>query len=190
VSAANETGTPLGGILDPTLLRRTFGSFATGVTVVTVGGQEPHGMTANSFTAVSLDPPLILVCVERNAIMHDALLRTGTFGVSVLGAGQEEVARHFASSRRPLGAEQFRMTECRTGELCGAPLIADAVAHFECELWRTYDGGDHTIFLGGLLALAGSTDDDALVFLRGRFGSLQRQLAGADGRAVDAGGSR
>jgi flavin reductase (DIM6/NTAB) family NADH-FMN oxidoreductase RutF len=155
---------------DTTLLRRTFGAFCTGVTVVTVGGPEPRGMTANSFTAVSLDPPLVLVCVARDALMHESLLGSGAFAVSVLGAGQEEVARHFARPRPP-GSEQFAFVDCETGVRSGAPLIADAAAHFECEIWRTYDGGDHTIFVGRLLAVAGASDEDVLVFLRGHFGT-------------------
>ncbi|MBY8870757.1 flavin reductase family protein [Micromonospora sp. PLK6-60] len=156
-------------VQDTTLLRRTFGAFCTGVTVLTVGGEQPRGMTANSFTAVSLDPPLVLVCVARDAVMHDALLRAGAFGVSVLSAGQERVARHFAG-RRPLGAEQFALVDTETGEHSGAPLIAGAAAQLECALWKTYDGGDHTIFVGRLLAISGTADDDVLIFLRGCFG--------------------
>jgi flavin reductase (DIM6/NTAB) family NADH-FMN oxidoreductase RutF len=166
-----RTGALAPEVRDPKLLRRTFGNFATGVTVVTVGGEQPRGMTANSFTAVSLEPPLVLVCVERNAIMHDALLGAGVFGISVLNAGQEELARHFAS-HRPLGAPQFRCVPVRIGEQSGAPLIEDAAAHFECELWRSYAGGDHTIFVGRLLAMAGASDEDVLVFLRGGFERL------------------
>lgn len=164
--------------LDTTLLRRTLGTFATGVTVVSVGGPNPHGMTANSFTAVSLDPPLVLVCVGRTAIMHEALHRTGRFGISVLSAEQEHVARHFANSRRPLGIQQFHITDCPPGPLCGAPLIGGAAAHFECELWRTYDGGDHTIFLGRLLSMTNGSDRDVLVFQRGKFGRLERETSG------------
>ena len=163
-------------VQDTRMLRQTLGTFATGVTVVTVGGGQPRGMTANSFTAVSLEPPLVLFCVERNAIMHDALLHAGTFGISVLSAGQEEVARYFAS-RRPLGADQFRSTDVRVGTRCGAPLIEGAAAQFECELWRTYDGGDHTIFVGRLLELAGTAAEDVLIFLRGRFGRLDTAAA-------------
>lgn len=170
-----ESG-PVPQVQDTKLLRRTFGSFATGVTVVTTGGDQPHGMTANSFTAVSLEPPLVLVCVDRNANMHTAMVRAGTFGVSVLSAGQEGVARHFAG-RRPIGDGEFAGTDCLSGAWCGAPLIAGAAAHFECELWRTYDGGDHSIFVGRLLAMAGSSDEDVLIFLRGRFGLLESDAA-------------
>jgi flavin reductase (DIM6/NTAB) family NADH-FMN oxidoreductase RutF len=164
-------------VQDSKLLRSTFGSFATGVTVVTTGGDQPHGMTANSFTAVSLEPPLVLVCVDRNANMHTAMVRAGSFGVSVLSAGQEQVARHFAG-RRPIGDAEFVGTDCLRGAWCGAPLIAGAAAHFECELWRTYDGGDHTIFVGRLLSMAGSADEDVLVFLRGKFGRLEPDVTG------------
>ena len=154
---------------DPKLLRRVFGTFATGVTVVTVGGTNPHGMTANSFTAVSLAPPLVLVCVERHAIMHAALDECGAFGVSVLAGHQEPVARYFADRRRPLGKEQFDVIEWSPGPLTGAPLISGALAHFECEVWRSYDGADHSIFLGNLLSLARDTGDDALLFVHGTF---------------------
>ena len=113
-----------GTVADTRLLRRAFGAFATGVTVVTVGGADPHGMTANSFTAVSLDPPLVLVCVERVAFMHNLLPKAGMFGVSVLAAGQAAVARHFADRSRPLGPEQFDVIDWRPGQLTGSPLIA------------------------------------------------------------------
>jgi flavin reductase (DIM6/NTAB) family NADH-FMN oxidoreductase RutF len=158
-------------IQDTAQVRHTLGAFCTGVTVVTVGGEQPRGMTANSFTAVSLDPPLVLVCVARDAHMHEALRRADAFAISVLNADQEEVARYFAG-RRPAGAEQFEVLDCRHGERSGAPLIGGAAAHFECELWRTYDGGDHTIFVGRLLAMDDEDyDDDVLVFLRGHFGT-------------------
>lgn len=155
--------------VDTKTLRRTFATFATGVTVVTVGGANPHGMTANSFTAVSLDPALVLVCVDRDAIMHASLVDTGTFGVSVLASGQEAVARHFANNHRPLGAAQFDFVECEPGEHCGAPLIVGAAAQYECAVWRCYEGGDHTIFVGSLLSMNRRVDEDVLVFLHGRF---------------------
>lgn len=161
--------TPSCDIGDTKWMRRILGTFATGVTVVTVGGDNPHGMTANSFTAVSLEPPLVLVCVERQAIMHTSLQDSGAFAISVLAGHQERVARHFADRRRPLGKEQFDAVEWLPGPLTGAPLITGALAHFECEVWRAYDGGDHTIFLGNLLSLARDEGDDALLFVHGTF---------------------
>ncbi|MGH3243509.1 MAG: flavin reductase family protein [Spirillospora sp.] len=161
-------------LLDTQTLRRTFGSFATGVTVVTVGGATPHAMTANSFASVSLDPPLVLVCVGHKAVMHQAL-DTGLFGVSVLTADQEGIARHFADVSRPLGAAQFEDVDCDTGPLTGVPLVAGALARFECEMWNTYDGGDHSIFLGRVLSMdrPGVDRDEALLFYQGRFRRLQ-----------------
>lgn len=163
--------------IDPVLLRRTLGSFATGVTVVTVGGPDPHGMTANSFTAVSLDPPLVLICVRQNAVMYQRLIHAGTFGVSVLAAHQEGVARHFARRNRPPGREQFDAVRWFTGGLSAAPLLTEAAARLECEVWRTYDGGDHGIFLGRLLSFDRRPDAGALLFLDGRFGQLHREAA-------------
>ncbi|MFI6066636.1 flavin reductase family protein [Micromonospora sp. NPDC051227] len=167
------------GVIDPDTLRCAFGAFATGVTVVTVGSTAPHGMTANSFTTVSLDPALVLVCVDRRAIMHTCLVEAEYFGVSVLAADQEDVARYFADRRRPMGSAQFDAVPCLTGRHTGVPLIAGAAAHFECRLWRSYDGGDHTIFLGHLVSLERSADADALLFLSGRFRQIGRERSGA-----------
>ncbi|WP_405090048.1 MULTISPECIES: flavin reductase family protein [unclassified Micromonospora] len=160
-------------VTDSTHMRRVYGTFATGVTVVSVGGDEPHAMTANSFSAVSLDPPLVLVCIDRDALMHQALSRAGTFGISVLAPDQEAVARYYADRRRPLGPEQFEFADWRPGGRTDAPLLAGAVAHFECELWRSYDGGDHTIFLGRPRGMRRYGDGEALVFLGGRFRRLE-----------------
>ncbi|MEV0001785.1 flavin reductase family protein [Micromonospora sp. NPDC050980] len=165
-------------LTDARLLRRAFGAFATGVTVVTVGGPTPHGMTANSFTAVSLDPPLVLVCVDRQAIMHQGLAENPSFGVSVLAANQEGVARYFADRRRPVGAEQFDAVDWTPGPHTGAPLITGALAHFECDLWRSYDGGDHSIFVGLLRSVHRQPDDEALLFLHGRFRQAVREPSG------------
>ncbi|MER7760778.1 flavin reductase family protein [Streptomyces sp. NPDC097619] len=157
---------------DRTQLRRTFGAFPTGVTIVTVGGNAPRGMTANSFTSVSLEPPLVLICVNKDAIMHGSLLRSDTFSVSVLSSGHETVARHFANSRRPAGADQFHDVEWIPGRATDAPLISGAVAHFECEKWAGYDGGDHTIFLGKVLSAARQPEEEAILFAGGRFRAL------------------
>ncbi|WP_253873886.1 flavin reductase family protein [Actinomadura rupiterrae] len=160
---------PSAEVYDSGLLRRAFGTFATGVTVVTCGGPNPHGMTANSFSSVSLDPPLVLVCVGRDATMNRMLRRSEYFGVSVLSAGQEPVARHFAGRRRALGAAQFDPVDWMPGELTRVPLIDGALAWFECRRWRDYDGGDHTIYTGRLLSMRRQEAGDALLFYDGRF---------------------
>ncbi|MEZ0075132.1 flavin reductase family protein [Planotetraspora sp. GP83] len=156
-------------VTDPKVLRRAFGAFATGVTVVTTGGPVPHAMTANSFTSVSLDPPLVLVCIDRGAVMHQCLSMADSFGVSVLASHQENEARHFANRYRALGAAQFENVAWLSGELTAVPLIAGAVARFECEVWRSYEGGDHTIFIGKVLSIYQQTDRDGLLVYRGKF---------------------
>jgi flavin reductase len=165
---------PAQQVIDAKSLRRAFATFATGVTVVTVGGPTPHGMTANSFTSVSIDPPLVLVCIGRDAIMHRQLEEVGHFGVSVLAEHQEGVAKHFANRWRPLGAAQFEAVDWQPGPHTGAPLIAGALTRFECEPWRSYDGGDHTIFLGRILGLDqdGAAGEEALLFFSGGFHRL------------------
>jgi len=84
-------------------MRNVCGLFATGITVITAGGDMPHSMTANAFTSVSLDPPLVLVCVDRDARLHESILAAKSFAVSVLGAGQADLAKHFADRSRPAG---------------------------------------------------------------------------------------
>ncbi|WP_318219324.1 flavin reductase family protein [Streptomyces sp. SCL15-6] len=161
-----------GEAADPERLRSALGTFATGVTVVTVGGSSPHGMTANSFTSVSLDPALVLVCLGQDTVMHRVLAEADTFSVSVLDAGQEEVARHFADRSRPRGPAQFETVGWVPGRSADAPLIAGAAAHFECAKWRAYEGGDHTICVGRVLTLRESPDREPLLFHRGRFRRL------------------
>ncbi|MET8233598.1 flavin reductase family protein [Micromonospora sp. NPDC005298] len=150
-------------------LRRVFGAFATGVTVVTVGGEIAHGMTANSFTAVSLDPPLVLVCVGRDALMHDILEQRPTFAVSILAADQTALARYFADKRRPVGQDQFNAVPWSPGTYSDAPLIDGSLAHLECELEQRHEAGDHTIYVGRVLSLWRRPGDDALLFLNGQF---------------------
>ncbi|MFG3407987.1 flavin reductase family protein [Streptomyces sp. NPDC048142] len=159
-------------------LRGAYGTFPTGVTVITVGGNSPRGMTANSFTSVSLSPPLILICVGKDALMHTSLDRSPTFSVSVLHAGQEAVARHFADHSRPVGTGQFDTVAWQPGPKSGAPLITGAITHLECEKKNLYEGGDHTIFLGEVLHAARRPLHEALLFSGGRFHRLTPQHEG------------
>ncbi|HST47983.1 flavin reductase family protein [Jatrophihabitans sp.] len=158
--------------LDRTGLRRVFGRFTTGVTVVTTGGSAPHGMTANSFTSVSLSPPLVLICVLREAAMHEAVLEHKYFAVSVLSADQEDLARYFADRHRPRGIQQFDLVDWFPGRCSGSPLVAGALAWLECSLTATYDGGDHSIFLGEVLDVGLRDTEDALLFYNGVFHGL------------------
>jgi flavin reductase len=127
------------GVVVSRSLRSCLGRFATGVVVVTFDGPDgPRGVTVNSFTSVSMEPPLVLVAVARGARSHDTL-KGRPFCVNVLGAEQEPIARQFAG------------TGCGTAvwvEDVSVPRLAGVLAHLECRPWRHYDGGDHTLFLG------------------------------------------
>ncbi|MEU0213039.1 flavin reductase family protein [Streptomyces canus] len=158
--------------LDRHGMRRVLGRFTTGVTVVTTGGDTPHGMTANSFTSVSLSPPLVLICVLRETTMHEAVLDRKSFAVSVLSARQQELARYFADRRRPRGIQQFAPVDWTPGRFTGSPVVAGALAWLECSLMATHDGGDHSIFVGKVLDMGFREEDDALLFFSGAFHDL------------------
>jgi flavin reductase (DIM6/NTAB) family NADH-FMN oxidoreductase RutF len=153
-------------------LRDVMRHFATGVTVITTGGENMHGMTANAFTSVSLNPPLVACCVAGTAYMHEAISRQGEFAVSILGADQEHLARHFTDRNRPRGPAQFDRVGARRGRWVDAPLLAGATAWLECRLAMSHDGGDHTIFLGEVLSTARSGNASALLFHGGDYHNL------------------
>jgi flavin reductase (DIM6/NTAB) family NADH-FMN oxidoreductase RutF len=152
--------------LEPAQIRRTLGRFCTGVTVVTTADEdgEIHAMTANAFTSVSLDPPLVLVSVDHRARMHRLLPRTGRYGVSILAADQERTALHFAG--RPL-AEHGDMFEW-AGPF---PLVRGAIAHVGCRLHGHHAAGDHTLYLGHVDHLS-SRPGKPLLFHAGAFGRV------------------
>jgi flavin reductase (DIM6/NTAB) family NADH-FMN oxidoreductase RutF len=140
-------------------LRSCLSRFVTGVAVVTFDGPRGRsGITCNSFTSVSLDPPLVLVSVARSARSHDDL-HDRAFCVNVLGAEQEATARSFAG--RPAGEPAWLDHPV-------APRLAGPLAWLACEPWREYDGGDHTLFLG-LVSDFGYRDGDALGYANSRF---------------------
>lgn len=126
-------------------LRRALGQFATGVAVVTTraGDGRRVGMTANSFSSVSLDPPLVLWSLARQSPSLADFTAASHFGINVLAAGQHDVSRQFAT---PL-PDKFGGVDC-VDTIAGVPLLAGALAHFVCRNRRQYDGGDHLIFIG------------------------------------------
>jgi flavin reductase len=150
-------------------LRSVLGRFATGVTVVAAGRDAPCGMTANSFTSVSVNPPLILVCVNRSAAIHGALTQAGTFAVSVLSARQERVARYFADHGRPRGPDEFDTVSWSPAPRTGSPILHGALAWLDCALTGAYDAGDHVIVLGSVLDSGFGPEQDALLFFAGGF---------------------
>lgn len=154
-------------VMDAQRFREVLGSYPTGVTVVTArdGGGEPFGLTVNSFTSVSLDPPLVLVCIDRLASSHDALLDAGTFVVNVLARDQTGLAARFATD--PSG-ERFLDLNWDEGPL-GDPVLPGGVAWLACTLEAVHPAGDHSILVGGVEE-AFSSGRDALVFHRGAYG--------------------
>lgn len=137
--------------VDAAEYRRIVGRFATGVTVVTTGVEGTiHGMTANAFTSVSLDPLLVLVCVDMEAGLHELLPRSRTFAVNVLSAEQEHLSRWFASKRRPEGYGQFDGIAWRPAPVTGSPLLDGGLAYLDCDVADILKGGDHSIFLGAV----------------------------------------
>jgi flavin reductase (DIM6/NTAB) family NADH-FMN oxidoreductase RutF len=163
--------------IDPRELRRAFGSFPTGVTICATLDAEgqPVGFTANSFTSVSLEPPLLLVCLSATASSRDAFGAAGRFGVSVLGAAQREASTVFATR----GADKFASVVW-SARVTGAPLIDGAVARFDCLTERILPAGDHVILLGRVVAFD-STRDEPLGYCRGAYVSF-----GFDSEAFDA----
>ena len=167
-----KVGTPLrpGKLLDTAEFRRILGHWATGVAVVTARTPEGHpcGLTANAIASVSLEPPLVLACIEHRSHTHECILGSGAFALAVLDDAQERLARRFAGDQPDPKFEGVAFREERTG----APVLEDALAWLDCRLWQAYPGGDHTIFVGEVLA-AGTRTGAPLLFYRGGYGGLR-----------------
>lgn len=150
--------------LPQSALRAVMACFPTGVTVVATRDADggPIGLTVNSFTSVSLDPPLVLVCIDRASQSHDRLLEAGAFAVSILAAGQADVARRFAS--RP-SAGRFHGVSWFAAP-SGSPVLAGSAAWIDCDVHEVITAGDHTIVLG-LARAGGASDAPVLLFHRG-----------------------
>lgn len=156
----------------PASFRAVLAQFATGVGVMTsASAGVPHGMTVNALASVSLQPLLVLVCVERDSIMAGVVAEAGVFGLSLLTADQRRLSDHFANPDRPEGDEQFTAVPYDTAET-GAPLLEEALAWIDCRVWALHDGGDHVIVVGEVLALDFREDAEALVYFRSGYGSL------------------
>lgn len=153
---------------DPFQFRHLLGRFATGVTILTVVTPDgrPLGMTATSLASVSLQPPLLSVCVDHEADMHEAILAVPEFVVNVLASPQEALARRFADEYE----DRFDGIGYRRSPK-GLILLDGALAHIECERYAEYPGGDHTIVLGRVTG--GSTSDGRpLLYYRGGYAAL------------------
>jgi len=139
--------------------------WATGVTIITTMGPDgPHGMTANSFTGVSLDPPFILVCVSHQSRTHEHLKQNGAFGVHILHAGQEKLSQRCAGLSGEHGNRIADLPHS-IGPF-GVPLLNDCLTALGCSVEAAYDGGDHTIFLAEVHCARIGTDAPLLYFNR------------------------
>ena len=157
--------------MDSRAFREALGNFPTGVAVVTAGqaDQQAHiGITVNSFTSVSLDPPLVLWCMDRRSYRHDIFADAAGFTVSILGTGHQEVSSRLA---RP-GEHALDGIALLATEL-GPPALADSLAVFECVTEQKLEGGDHTIFLGRVVRFSRPSDSAPLIFFRGRYSALE-----------------
>jgi flavin reductase (DIM6/NTAB) family NADH-FMN oxidoreductase RutF/pimeloyl-ACP methyl ester carboxylesterase len=154
---------------DARTFRDALGCFATGVTVVTAIGADgvPIGLTANSFTSVSLYPPLLLVCIANNAGSAPALREAKRFAVNVLQIGQQPTSNRFAGK----GEDRFATTPWEVGEY-GTPVLTGSLSSFECESQDIHDGGDHFILVGRVLKAIFEPRRDPLLYFRGKYRKL------------------
>jgi len=154
---------------DPRTLRDALGCFATGVTVVTCLKPDgaPTGLTVNSFTSVSLDPPLLLVCLAKPAASAVTLIEASHFAVNVLQTGQQPASIRFSTRDE----DRFGTTPWSCGE-AGAPILKDSLGVFECERHAVYDGGDHHILVGQVVKASFDAGLDPLLYFRGRYRRL------------------
>jgi flavin reductase (DIM6/NTAB) family NADH-FMN oxidoreductase RutF len=154
--------------VDPMEFRRTLGCFATGVTVITATDQDgnPRGLTANAFSSLSLDPTLILVCVDHRSDTFPVIGAASAFAVNILGEEQREVSQRFAQK----GENKFEGLPHHSGET-GAPIIEGALAVIECLVDQAHEAGDHTIFIGKVQHVE-HADGKPLLFFRGNYANL------------------
>ncbi len=155
--------------IDKTALRKALGHFATGVAIVGVRGaeDEPIGLTVSSFNSVSLDPPLVLFSVDRRSRSLEALRNAEGYVISILSRSQEAAASLFG---RPLHAK-WDGVDHLVGH-ARAPMIANAMAYFDCAPYASYDGGDHTILVGRVIRCHADETAQPLLFFRGKYRSV------------------
>jgi 3-hydroxy-9,10-secoandrosta-1,3,5(10)-triene-9,17-dione monooxygenase reductase component len=165
---AEEAGPGSAGdvpVVDPRRMREVLGHFVSGVTVVTALTDDgPLGFTCQSFSSLSLDPPLVVFAPGRSSRTWPRLRALGRFCVNVLAEGQDELSRNFARS----GVDKFAGVHW-TPSRCGSPVLDDVVAWIDAELWAEYDGGDHTIVAARVLALDAVPQRRPLLYHRGSY---------------------
>ena len=156
-------------VTDSRALRTAMGCFCTGVTIVSTldRNDNPVGLTVNSFTSVSLDPELLLVCINRKSATLPWFERAEAFAVNVLDIGQQELAQRFATPE----IDRFAKTEWDAWST-GVPILPDSLANFECAKFAEYAGGDHLILLGRVIRVRFDAKRDPLLYFRGGYRTL------------------
>jgi 3-hydroxy-9,10-secoandrosta-1,3,5(10)-triene-9,17-dione monooxygenase reductase component len=154
--------------IDPQHLRRVMGQFATGVTVITTKDKDnvPYGLTANAFMSLSLNPPLVLISVDKSAQCYSCFDESKIFTVNILSETQEEISRRFATK----GIEKFAGLKWSKGEN-GAAILNGTIGHVECKVVQSHDGGDHTIVVGEV-SDAVASEGRPLLFFHGQYKRL------------------
>lgn len=160
--------------IEPRLFRQLLGCFPTGVAIITTRNAQgqPVGLTCNSFSSVSLEPPLVLFSLRTASSLLGAFTEAGTFAINILSQNQDALSGRFASSRI---ADKFDGVAWRPGRL-GTPLIDDCLASFECHVHARHEAGDHVIFIGEVKHMADGSADHALVFYKGAYMMLAESL--------------
>ena len=154
---------------DPATYRTVLGHFATGVVIVSaIDGDEPVGMACNSFTSVSLEPPLVLFCAAKSSTTWPRIQAAGKWAANILDDDGEEICRLFAQK----GADRFAHIAYTPGRT-GSPILDDALAFVDCETLVEHDAGDHVIVVGGVVELGYQHEGKPLLFYRGGYGRYE-----------------
>jgi 4-nitrophenol 2-monooxygenase / 4-nitrocatechol 4-monooxygenase, reductase component len=169
VPSRDNTLRPEEAVVEQQVFRDVIGRFASGVTVITTTADgAPFGTTASAVSSLSMDPPMILVCLNKTSETGRAVAQAGVFGVNILAEGQEELAYKFARK----GSDKFDGVAVATGQT-GVPLLTDGLANLECQVAESVTGGTHTVLLARV-AVAQGRDGAPLTYFRGQFGRLER----------------
>jgi flavin reductase (DIM6/NTAB) family NADH-FMN oxidoreductase RutF len=160
--------------IEKNLFVRVMGSLASGVTVITVMGKDaqPHGFTASAVTSLSLEPRMLLVCINQRSSTLNVIKEAGSFAVNILSTDQQETAQQFATMREG----RFGGVRWRPGQATGAPVLDGSLAYAECRLTDTSRGGDHVILMGEIVA-GDAHEAEPLLYFRGRYGTYEAVVA-------------
>ena len=150
-------------MIDTTSFKQTLAHFTAGVTIITtLYENQPIGITATAFTSLSMEPPLILVNLSKGLFTHQAVSESGVFAVNLLSSTQKELGMRFAGMI-PNVADRFAGVKTETA-VTGCPLLKESLGWLDCRTWAAYDGGDHTIFVGKVVAAHAANDGTPLVY--------------------------